>query len=171
MPFHKQVSAWLDCLHQSLRQAAWAPLLVVGIHFVAMRLHVYHRYPAFDIPMHFFGGLAMAFFLHRTAIQASSAAVIGPYHPVTHRLLVFIMTCTVAVFWEFSEFIADHITGSFSQLGLDDTLGDLLFGTLGAGFFIILVVLLERHTSISAGRLSPKSPALTTAAPEDLPRG
>jgi hypothetical protein len=44
----------------------WAPLLVFGIHVVLSRvLNAYVIFPPTDVPMHFCGGLAMAFFVSK----------------------------------------------------------------------------------------------------------
>src|SRR4051812_14338101 len=97
---------YMRWLSQSFREGAWAPLFVFGLHLLAVFVFdLYHRIPNFDMPMHLAGGLAIAFFFHRTSLNASRFAVIGRFHIVTHWLLVFMSTCTAAVFWEFAEFI------------------------------------------------------------------
>jgi hypothetical protein len=135
----------LDWVKQSLREAAWAPLVVFGLHVVALGVFdTYANFPQFDLLMHFFGGVVMAFFFHRASINASLQGISAPYHAVTHRLLVFTSTCTVAVFWEFAEFITDWYFGSQTQGGLTDTMGDLFFGGVGGVFFIVFAAILSR---------------------------
>jgi hypothetical protein len=138
--FTKQivVRQWIK---RSLREAAWAPLIVFVIHLVA--LGVYDGYtllPSLDVIMHFIGGLAMSYLFHRTSTNASRMGIIGPHHQLTHPILVFTTTCTVAVFWEFAEFSLDATFGTRSQAGLVDTMSDLFFGVLGGGSFILLRV-------------------------------
>ena len=56
---------------------------------------------------------------------------------MVHLLLLFGLTCAAAMFWEFAEWTADHTLGTSCQLGLDDTIGDMLFGVLGGMTFAI----------------------------------
>jgi hypothetical protein len=127
---------------KSLREAAWAPLLIFAIHLLAFRVfNAYKYFPDFDVPMHVLGGLVMAFFLDRAFISASQLSIIGRYHPITHRLLVFTSTCTVAVSWEFAEYGTE-----------DNNLGDLFWGAIGALFYITLFAVLKRSRVISFDR-------------------
>lgn len=68
---------------------------------------IYARFPQFDVPMHFLGGIAMAFFLHRAAVNGCRFGILGPFHPLTHVVLGLGLTCMAAVFWEFPEFLVD----------------------------------------------------------------
>jgi len=141
----KQLQAWIV---STTREAAWAPLLVFGLHVLASRVfHAYALVPALDIPMHFLGGVAIAFFYHRASINASAAGLQAPLQASTHRLLVFSLTGTTTVFWEFAEFISDRYFGTHAQLGLQDTLGDMLLGIAGGLFFLTTLVLLASSRS------------------------
>jgi hypothetical protein len=133
----------LDWVKQSLKEAGWAPVVVFWLHVVALGVFdTYANFPHLDLVMHFVGGVVMAFFFHRASINASVQGICAPYHVVTHRLLVLTSTCTVAVFWEFGEFIADWYFGSQTQGGLTDTMGDLFFGGVGGVFFIVFAAIL-----------------------------
>ena len=157
MSFQSLEPASRRCIKNSLREAGWAPVLVFTIHAIAaLAFDVYSYMPRFDIPMHFVGGAAMAFFLHRTCLNASIMNIIAPHHPLTHRVLVITGTITVAVFWEFAEFIFDQTMGAATQAGLGDTLGDLLFGILGAGFFLLCAFLLSRYPDLSLDRVAQR---------------
>ena len=148
----KNETVWRRWINQSLREAGWAPLLVFAVHVIALvAFDAYSRIVHLDLFMHFIGGVVMAFFLHRTSINASLIGVIGPLHPIPQRLLVFTATCAVALFWEFAEFIADQTLGTHSQAGLEDTLGDLLFGVIGAGAFTLFsfVFVIYPHLSLA----------------------
>ena len=154
MSFGPIESGLLGWMNKSLREAGWAPALVFVIHAIAaLVFDVYSHMARFDIPMHFMGGAAMAYFLHRTFVNASLMEIIAPHHPLTHRILVMTATTTVAVFWEFAEFIFDHILGTVTQAGLGDTLGDLLFGIFGAGFFLLSAFVLHRYPELSVARV------------------
>jgi hypothetical protein len=58
---------------QTLREAAWAPLCVVGLYGIAVISRLYRLYPNLDIPTHILGGMAIAYF-YRVAIRNSQAA-------------------------------------------------------------------------------------------------
>jgi hypothetical protein len=124
---------------KSLTKPAWAPLLMVVIHVIALCFfQLYETYPLFDVPMHFFGGLAMAYFLDKAFVNASLISAGAPPNRLIERLLVFSSTCTVAVFWEFAEF------GFNWALSTDlpdsaDTMKDLFFGMAGSLCFIAAV--------------------------------
>lgn len=125
---------------QILREAAWAPALVLAVYLLTARVfHLFTAYPDLDIPMHFAGGLAAAFFFQRCLQLASRFKVLGKPNRLAHLLLAFSLTCVAAVAWEFAEYASDRFLGTHEQLGLDDTMGDLLMGILGS------VVLLWLH--------------------------
>jgi hypothetical protein len=94
--------------------------------------------PKYDTLMHFVGGAAMAFFLHRAFLSGSQLGLLAPHHRTTHRLLVFTGTCTMAVFWEFAEFFFDWRFGARLQSGVGDTMADLFFGLAGTLLVVIL---------------------------------
>jgi len=57
------------------------------------------------------------------------------------------LTTTVAVLWEFGEFIPDRIFGTNIQISLANTMQDLAMGMLGAS-----VILALRAYQLRAGR-------------------
>ncbi len=117
---------------QAVRQGGLPAIAVFAFHVVATRgFHAYEHFPSLDIPMHFLGGVAIAYFFHRASIAASERGIIGPFHRVTHAVLVVSLTCTATVLWEFAEYIADRFFGAGSQLSLEDTLGDMFLGICG----------------------------------------
>ena len=86
--------------------------------------------------MHFFGGLAMAYFLDKAFVNASVASTGAPPNRLVESLLVFTSTCTVAVFWEFAEFVMTWALSIDLQGELADTMKDLFFGMTGSVFYI-----------------------------------
>src|SRR5918994_530257 len=138
MPRRPDLTALPDWIENSLREAGWAPLLVFGIHVMALgAFNAYERFPYVDLPMHFFGGVVTAFFFHRVSINASLLGITRPYQSSRHRLFVFTSTCTVALTWEFSEFITGWYSAGAEE-GLNDTIGDLFLGIVGCLAFIVL---------------------------------
>lgn len=88
-----------------------------------------------NVLFHFLGGVSMAisgFFILKLAkrnnkIQTSSSVV--------DALLIVIFVMSVAVFWEFYEFLSDKYLYTHSQASNFDTMKDLFMGTLGALIF------------------------------------
>jgi hypothetical protein len=123
----------------AVRKGGFPAIGVFVFHVIVSRgFHAYEQYPALDVPMHFLGGVVIAYFFHRASISASERGIIGPFHRVTHGVLVVSLTCVAAVFWEFAEFMVDRLFGAHSQLGLEDTLGDMLLGICG-GITLLVV--------------------------------
>jgi polyferredoxin len=131
---------------EAVRRGGLPAIALFGFHVIASRgFNAYVHFPPLDIPMHFLGGVVIAYFFHRASLAATSHGIIGPFHRVTHTVLVFALTCMATVFWEFAEFLSDHFFGTHAQLGLDDTLFDMLLGISGG--IALLVV-----TSFAAAR-------------------
>lgn len=124
----------------ALLRAGWAPAAVFLFHaYASTVLHLYVYYPASDIAMHALGGIAIAYFFWRAASLASGAGVLGGINRVGLGVMVFGLTCAAAVFWEFGEYLSDRYFGTRSQLGLDDTLGDMLVGIVGGVAFLAAI--------------------------------
>jgi hypothetical protein len=113
-------------------RAGWAPILVFLLHvFISRVLNGYILYPPLDIPMHFFGGVAIAYFLAKSFGAVPDGAIAQPYRPFAEFVFVVCATATAAVVWEFAEFTSDLLFGTQAQVGLDDTLLDMALGIFG----------------------------------------
>jgi hypothetical protein len=147
---HVSIHTWMI---KSLIESGWAPIGVFSLHVVMARVfNAYATFPGIDIPMHFMGGIVIAFFFHRASMNGSQFGLLGPFHPTTHFLLVFFATCSATVFWEFAEFINDRYFGGHAQAGLIDTLRDMVMGISGGGIFLLgMFSRLVRHRSIRTG--------------------
>ncbi|MGC1276444.1 MAG: hypothetical protein WBC44_22305 [Planctomycetaceae bacterium] len=131
------VDRLLKWIVMTLSEAGWAPFLILLLHaFAVVAVDAYRRFASLDVLMHFAGGVAIAWFLHRASINASRCRVIGPFHPVTHGVLVGSLVCVAALVWEFAEFFLDQSLGTHYQPGLDDTMTDLLVGIAGGSFLL-----------------------------------
>ncbi len=119
-------------VRQVVVRAGWAPLSVVGIHALAAAL--FGHAPELDPAMHFLGGAAAAYFLGHAVTAWEDS--FGRPSPWAQRLIVFSLTTTVAVFWEFLEFSTGAALGLYSQLSLKETMGDLFFGCVGAAVLL-----------------------------------
>jgi hypothetical protein len=113
-------------------RAGWAPLLVFLLHvFISRVINGYVLYPPLDIPMHFFGGVAMAYFLAKCFAAMPEGAIVRSLRPIAEVVFVVSLTATSSVLWEFAEFTSDAVFGTHAQLGLDDTLLDMALGIAG----------------------------------------
>ena len=106
-----------------------AGILLLAIHAILASLSLYQQYPVLDIPMHFFGGVIVAWFFvayvkseqHKMSRLAWLVCIIGG-------------TALVGVVWEFYEWAMDTFVFPETQFmgGLNDTLFDLAMDLLGA---------------------------------------
>lgn len=123
------------------RDLFFAPGLVFAIHVVSsFAFGAYQRWSWFDIPMHFFGGLSIAVSgqVLLRVLQTQGQLIIR--RAWVWQSLLIVSAIVAAVFWEFYEFLLDYFFGTLTQLGLQDTMGDLFFGMLGAmviSFFLV----------------------------------
>lgn len=114
----------------TLREAAWAPLTVLGFYALGLAFHLFKLFPPLDIPVHFMGGVVITYF-YRVAIRQSQN-IIGEIPVPVQILLAFTCTGTTTIFWEFYENLLDFFVGTHMVRGLQDTIVDLLVGLLGA---------------------------------------
>lgn len=121
--------------------SAWFPLLIFASNAVVWHFHVYEYWPPVDIPMHFLGGVAITYFFWKLFNSSIKSKLLRPIQSGILFLLVFSLTCTTTVFWEFAEYILDHTIASNVQLGLEDTLLDMLLGIVGGCAFLLVVFL------------------------------
>jgi hypothetical protein len=147
-------------LTTALLEAGWAPVTVFTLHVLASRvLFLYIAYPPTDIAMHLLGGIAIAYFLWRAGCIALHAGVIGTVNRTGLGVMVFGLTCAAAVVWECAEFLSDRYFGTKAQLGLADTLGDMVVGIVG-GVVFLAGVRLRREVPLEANSSLQKDPRL-----------
>ena len=120
----------IDWVLATLREAAWAPLSVVGFYSLGLALHLFKMFPFIDMPTHFMGGVTITYF-YRVAIR-NSQKFLGDIPAPVQILLAFTATGTTTVLWEFYENLMDHFFGFQMVRGLEDTIVDLTMGLSGA---------------------------------------
>ena len=126
-----------DLARKVLIVGGWAPLLVFAVHvFASQVLRAYFFWPRTDIPMHFVGGLAMAYFISGCFRALPRETVRKSRVSVLEAILVGSLTTSAAVVWEFAEFSIDAVAGTRIQVSLANTMQDLALGMLGAGVVI-----------------------------------
>ena len=134
----KEVVAWVI---DTLREAAWAPIVVFLFYLVARSLQLFIYFPPLDIPTHFMGGVVITYF-YRVAIR-NAQRLVGEIPFPIQVLFAFTCTGTTTIFWEFYENISDYFFHSQMVRGVTDTVVDLFVGLLGA----LAVSLLYRRRS------------------------
>ena len=132
-----------------LRLGLWAPLLVLGTHlFLSRVVHAYTSWPPVDMPVHFAGGMAIAFMVAR-CFQHLPREVIRPSRvAMLELLLVLSLTASAAVFWEFAEYTDDKLFGTNVQVGLNNTMRDMAMGISGA---LVVAVVRARQLQLRPG--------------------
>ena len=129
----------IDLIIRIFRIGGWAPLLVFFIHEAGANIfNVYNHWPAFDVPMHFFGGLAIAFFFSRLFQTLPRELPYNQRVVVLEMILILSLTATAAVFWEFLEFGMDQTLGTNVQVSLANTMKDMALGIAGGCLYILL---------------------------------
>jgi len=142
------MKAMLEASRRVLALGGWAPLTVFLVHVFASRvLDAYRVWPHADIPMHFAGGVAMAFFLSQCFRALPREVVRSSRLVVLELVLIGSLTATAAVFWEFTEFIYDRAFGTNIQVSLANTMQDMAMGIAGALAFMV-----GRARQLRAGR-------------------
>jgi hypothetical protein len=135
-PSEEGMNGMLRASWNLFRAGGWAPLLVFGAHAFASRvLHLYQAWPPADIPMHFSGGVAVAFFASRCFGMLPRERVKRDRIILLELVLIVSLTCIAAVFWEFAEFATDQLLGTNVQISLANTMQDLAMGISGAMAF------------------------------------
>ena len=131
----------------TLREAAWAPLLVVGPVFIAdWAFDVFTRLPWFDIPTHLLGGVAATYFFWRAAANAASVA--GRFQRVSHAVFALACTTGATILWELFEFLSDRLLHTRMQHGVGDTLSDIVFSLAGG----VAYLMLRRAFAVPSGK-------------------
>jgi hypothetical protein len=124
---------------ETLRQAGWAPLLVFVVYIgAAVILDLFSAFPRLDLPMHFAGGLATAYFVSHGLQNARRIWGRPSAASAWDTVVVLALTLLVALLWEGVEFSSDRLFGTQEQLGTADTVRDLLAGMLGALAYVAI---------------------------------
>jgi hypothetical protein len=92
----------------------------------------------FDWLLHFLGGAAAALLFYQTL--AIFRHRLGPLTRAGRGLFTFALACTVALFWELSEFASDVFLATHVQNSLPETMLDLIYGVVGAAVCVASAV-------------------------------
>lgn len=111
---------------------------------VGTTLNLYTSFEHTDLILHFFAGVIGAAFGYDLAVIMQTAKR-GELSPALAAMFALFISISISVGWEFYEFSMDRIYGMdlqrsipTSDIGLVDTMVDLIFGTAGglAGMFV-----------------------------------
>ena len=121
------------------------PSLVVLLHgLLSLGFDAYTQVPSLDIPMHFLGGVAIAFTLRGLLELAEASGFLCVQADLAKFLLLVCFVTTAATAWEFVEYISDVLFSTGAQKGLEDTLFDMFLGILGGATFAAMALYNER---------------------------
>lgn len=107
------------------------PLSFIGglflLNLLFLSLGLYEKYAYLDDIFHFLGGSSIAFFILR------SMSILLPQNTTKLKItLTILLTFIIALLWEVMEFSCDTLLGTQLQMGVIDTIIDLVIGTTGA---------------------------------------
>ncbi|WP_248152070.1 hypothetical protein [Microbacterium aoyamense] len=123
-------------------------LFMIGGPFAGSALNLYGALPVWDGLIHFDSGVMLAWLgmlLVRRAEESADA-------PLPHWFSLTVILFTPMAFaaaWEICEFASDILIGTVSQSGLEDTMRDIVAGTLGGMLAIALLVLFRRPRTLA----------------------
>lgn len=143
----QQLAKWIMT---ALREAAWAPLAVVGFYAIGLALDWYDQFPPLDIPTHFLGGAAITYF-YKSVIK-NSQDIVGNIPALIQHLFAFTCTGTTIIGWEFYENAADYFLGTQMVRGLEDTIVDMFVGLMGA----LVISLFVKRGGAPSGSETPR---------------
>ncbi|MCP4093096.1 MAG: hypothetical protein GY747_06565 [Planctomycetes bacterium] len=123
----------------SLRTAAWVPLCFFAFHqLVANVLRAQRIIPWIDMPMHFFGGAAIAYFFWASLRRPEASAALGELTAFARFLFALCGVGAATVLWEFAEWVTDALGLTGAQVSLDDTILDMALGIAGGLCLLLL---------------------------------
>jgi hypothetical protein len=108
------------------------PTLVLFAHLFGSKiLNLYSFFPNMDVLFHFVGGTAIASTSAQILSYLEKEKIIARLNRFIFLLLLFSLTATAAVFWEFAEFGLDQLLRSNVQISLANTMQDQFLGVCG----------------------------------------
>ena len=115
------------------------PMIVLLAHLMASKvLNLYMKVPNLDILSHYVGGLSIAYASAKILSYLEEEKIINRLNILIFLTLIFSLTATAAVFWEFAEFIGDQLFKTNIQISLANTMQDQLMGILGGSTWVFI---------------------------------
>jgi|SRR5215207_11463938 len=108
------------------------PIIIFLLHLISLRiLNLYSIFPTLDVPFHFFGGLSVAYTSALLLSYLEKEKMTAMLNQALVFVLILTITATVAVFWEFAEFLGDTFLKLNLQGSIANTMQDQFLGILG----------------------------------------
>jgi len=101
------------------------------LNFIAGKLYLYSLIWWFDMPMHFFGGIFLAFLCIWLFLKFNLIKYVK--NRETFLFTIIITVIFIGIFWELFEF-GNSVFITFDKLNILDTLSDLFFDLSGGLF-------------------------------------
>jgi hypothetical protein len=129
------------------------PISVLFAHLIVSKgLNLYKIFPNLDILFHYIGGLSIAYTSARILSYLGKEKISTIPNKVVFLVLIFSLTATATVFWEFAEFIGDQFMNTNIQISLANTMQDQFMGLLGGATWVS--VCFAKFEKITENRLS-----------------
>ena len=113
--------------------------ILLVLHLVAMKFHLYWVFDWFDILMHGLGGIVVGFFMAAVLVK------IKPFLKEHLSLLIFLIlagTVFIGLLWESLEFVLDlYMRTTIHQPSVSDTILDLIMDGVGSLVASVLTVI------------------------------
>jgi hypothetical protein len=113
------------------------PFGLFCLQLVLVALGVFERCNWPDIPMHFLGGVFIAYSFSLALTYFQERKIMSELNVFSRSVFLFGLTSSAAVIWEFGEFALDFFFGTVAQAGLEDTMLDMFLGLLGGTALIV----------------------------------
>lgn len=119
---------------------AFPTLVLIADVIVSKVLNLYRLFPNLDIPFHFIGGLSIAYMTSQIIPYLEKEGILPRLQSREIFLaLIFSITATATVFWEFAEFMTDQWLNTNLQVSLANTMQDQFMGILGGVVWLHIV--------------------------------
>lgn len=93
----------------------------------------------YDKFLHFISGILIGFLGLVIYIYLSNGNINNEMKPITIFIFPLIFSIAIAGVWEIWEFFTDQVFGLTAQWNLDDTMWDIILGSLGGGISSVLI--------------------------------
>ena len=93
-----------------------------------------------DIPMHFFGGMSIAYSAQHAIGLLEQKGLLAIRNFLLKVFAIVCVVMSVAVVWEFYEFLSDYFLGTRYQPSNANTMKDLCMGMIGGVVFCCVAI-------------------------------
>lgn len=119
-------------------------IFIFVAHFLGSIVNLYNKIYWYDNFIHFLSGFVISFFALELLIRLKKY---DPKKIFFNAIFIIGISCIIASFWEYFEFISDNIFGKDAQnvltTGVADTMMDMILATLGNLLFILIYIFEE----------------------------